>query len=274
MKQKAKLLLDYDGFVAKSYYASMSKDNSDKDSPDIILQSLTNSAIEKAEEFFGTSEIDVYKILSGHTFKKDLFPSYKSNRKSDEGLGEFRDWVKTNVDVVIAENLEADDLICLINSEGDCLVISDDKDLRYYNPIIGRVNPEEEIITQDWLVMVDNQYVQMITGDTIDGIKGIPNRGKVWAQKYLDKTGYSLESVIKAYKENNVSSDECLKNIVEVIPVSIDYIDEEYKEYLDIRLKASKEDVIYSSSMKLIEGFIRFLSKKIKEIYYDTIQNS
>lgn len=269
------LFLDYDGFVAKSYFASISKDNTDKDKPEVILQNLIESALERAEKYFNNSEgVMAYKILSGHTFKKDIFPGYKGKRERNEGLGEFRDWVKKNEKgLLIADNLEADDLITFCNSmiNYSGLVFSDDKDLRKYNPVTCKLNPLEEVLA-NFSPLECEQYIQMITGDTIDNIKGIPRRGEMWARKYLDKNGYSFENVIKAYKENNINIDECLKNIVEVTPVCPEFIDENYSDWMEELFEKSlyykKEDKT-TATLKCIEGFIRYISQKVREVYYD-----
>lgn len=261
------ILLDYDGFIVKAYYASKSKDNDTEDTPIDILLNLEEQAFNKGIEYFGENEeIQMLKITSGHSYKKDIFPGYKGKRKKDEELGNFRDYVKENFDIVLADNLEADDLITLINDihNQECLVISDDKDLRYYNRIISRINPTEPIIEQDLNVMAENKFIQMIEGDSIDCIKGIPRKGEVWSRKYLDKNGYSTESVIKAYKESGVDIDECLKNLVEVIPLNLFFISEEYYTLaIDMINKKS-----YADTMKIIEVFIRAISEQIKEVYY------
>lgn len=261
------VLFDYDGFIAKSYYASLSKDNSEKDDPVTILRELDHEAYCKARDYFN-DDVKVIRIVSGHTYKKDIFPGYKGKRKRDDKLGEFRDYVKENFDVIIADNLEADDYLTLFNdfNNQECVVISDDKDLRYYNRIVGRINPREGIIEQDFIVMAENQYVQMISGDSIDCIKGIPRKGEVWARKYLDKNGYSIETVIKAYKEHHIDIDECLKNLVEVTPLCLDYLEDyDVSFYFD----TLKPDIKKLCTMEMIEKFIRTISEKIKEIYYD-----
>lgn len=265
------VLLDYDGYVAKSFYASISKDNTTGDNPLDILFDLENSAIERAREFYGQDNIRVVRAISGHTFKKDIFPSYKNKRKKDEKLGEFRDYIKSNIEVTIANNLEADDIMTMINDyyNQELVVFSDDKDLRYYNPICCRINPQECIISTPEDIMIENAAIQGITGDSIDNIKGIKGRGKVWAIKYLDKNGYSLKSVIQAYKDNNVDMDECFRNLVEVMPIKSLFLPEDYKdgyvELVESLIKNNQCD--YASQMRVIEGFMRYVTSNIKEVY-------
>lgn len=261
------VLLDYDGFIAKAYYASKSKDNEDKDSPIDIILELDHEAYCKGRDYFN-EDVKVLRIVSGHTYKKDIFPGYKGKRKRDDELGEFRDYIKENFDVIIAENLEADDYLTLFNDfkNQECLVISDDKDLRYYNTLVSRINPGDPIVLQDESVMGENKLIQMVAGDSIDCIKGIPRKGEVWARKYLDKNGYSIESVIKAYREVRIDIDECLKNLVEVIPLCLDYLPEyDVSHYFN----TLRPDIKKLCTMEMIEKFIRNISDKIKEIYYN-----
>lgn len=280
------VLLDYDGFVVKSYYASKVKvpkiatsveellpddeyEEIDDDPLDILL-TLEEGAIKRAKEYYNTDNIKILRIMSGHTFKKDIFPGYKGNRKKDEKLGEYIDWVKNNCDVIIAHNLEADDYITLVNYNQDMLVFSDDKDLRKYNRLCARINPTEEILETPPVIMQEEQLIQMITGDSIDNIKGIKGRGEVYARKLMDKNGYTFDTVVKAYKNNNVDVDECFKNLCEVIPISLDWIDEEYQGDTKMLIKqilANKFD--YMITMSTIEGFCRYINKKVKEVYYN-----
>lgn len=264
------VLLDYDGFVVKSYYASKSKDNITGDEPLDILLSLEEGAIKRAKEYYNADNIKILRIMSGHTFKKDIFPGYKGQRKKDEELGEYRDWVKNNCDIVMAYNLEADDYITLVNYNQDMLVFSDDKDLRKYNRLCARINPTEEIIETPPVIMQEEQLIQMITGDSIDNIKGIKGRGEVYARKLMDKNGYTFDTVVKAYKNNNVDVDECFKNLCEVIPISLDWIDEDYlgdAKMLRKQILINKFD--YIITMSTIEGFCRYINKKVKEVYYN-----
>lgn len=264
------VLLDYDGFVVKSYYASKSKDNVTDDEPLDILLSLEEGAVERAKEYYNTDNIKVLRVMSGHTFKKDIFPGYKGQRKKDEELGEYRDWVKNNCDIVMAHNLEADDYITLVNYNQDMLVFSDDKDLRKYNRLCARINPTEEIIETPPVIMQEEQLIQMITGDSIDNIKGIKGRGEVYARKLMDKNGYTFDTVVKAYKDNNIDVDECFKNLCEVIPISLDWIDKDYlgdAKMLRRQILINKFD--YMTTMSTIEGFCRYINKKVKEVYYN-----
>lgn len=244
-------LLDYDGYICKAYYAAVSRnENAEIEEMEEILNSLTECAQRK-------SELPIKKIISGHTYKKDIYPSYKCHRKRNEGLGMFREYVKlSQEDLICVPQLEADDVITMMYSEyQDSIVFSDDKDLRYYCPIYCKINLTEEISTQD--DFINKQLEQMLIGDKEDGIEGIYKVGEKTAQKLLNTYGYSLESVIKIYKDNNITIDDCMKNLILVTPICKEVVTD-YKFGLDDK-----------TTINNIIGHFTYLNNKIKEIYED-----
>ncbi len=94
-------LLDYDGYVCKSFYANK-EDLMNFESAEKILDDLTYSSIKKAARYFNCKfeDIKVVKILSGHSWKKEIYPSYKRTRKRDEFLGMYRQIISERGDVV------------------------------------------------------------------------------------------------------------------------------------------------------------------------------
>ena len=252
-------LLDYDGYIAKAYYAGADPENPiEFEECYTCLYNMEQYAIEKAQLFFMGEEFKVIKVLSGHTFKKDLFPSYKRSRQRDDFLGIFRDEIKKRDDVTIVENMEADDLLVYINENHreNSVVFSDDKDLHKYCKWTCKLNEEYEINKDNF--SKEAQLIQMISGDSVDNIKGVPMFGEQKAKKYLDSVGYSLQNVIKLYKDKQIDADECLKNLILVHPLA--------KGLLDVELKSPKEisNIYYN-----IEQVIRFLSDKVKEVYFE-----
>ena len=122
-------LLDFDGYICKAYYATISKGSTDFDEMLALLEELVESAKSKVEK-----DAIIKYYISGHTYKKDIYPSYKANRKKDPLLGEFREFVKLYYgNELIKDDVEADDLIVADYEEYDRnfnpVVFSDDKDL-------------------------------------------------------------------------------------------------------------------------------------------------
>lgn len=220
-------LLDYDGFVCKAFYASLSKSRENND-PEEILHKLVSSAIEKTANYFDTDLVIPVKVMSGHTFKKDLYPTYKSKRKRNEDLGAFREYIKaSDDDIVIVDLLEADDVLYNLfqRYSEDSIVFSDDKDLKYYCQVHCKINITEEIENKKY---EKELFEQLLAGDKEDSIDGIPSVGMVSARQILSSTGYYLEDVIRAYKSKEVSEDDCIKNIVLITPVILNFnVDDE-----------------------------------------------
>ncbi len=253
-------LLDFDGFICKSYYAMIGKGSTDFDEMLALLEELVDAAISKMPE-----DTDVYKYISGHTYKKDIYPSYKANRKRDELLGEYRDFIKLYYegDLIKSPVLEADDLI-VIDYEGytrdgfDVVVFSDDKDLRYYCKKYCKINLNEEIVEQDENVMMTNRIVQFVAGDSEDGVSGIKGLGVKKATIELNKLGgITIDNTIRLYKNKGIDIDECLKNIILISPLSPAFVD-------DFGW-ASEDD------MQNILGLFKYWNKKVKEIYNEEV---
>ena len=245
------LLLDYDGFIAKAFYAGYDKEKpGDFEECIKCLRNLEEYATENAEMFFTDEDFIVKKIVSGHTLKKDIYPSYKCSRKQDDNLGLFREFIKKNEDVIIAEHEEADDLIIRLNeaNRNNSLVISDDKDLHKYCKWTCKLN--QEFVPNKEHFSIEEQLIQLIAGDSTDGIKGVPNIGEYKAKKYLKNVGYSFENVIKLYKESNISIDECAKNIILVHPIARGVLNP------DIEINS-------------VYDIIKEISTRIKEVYYN-----
>lgn len=253
-------LLDFDGYICKSYYATISKGSTDFDEMLALLEELVDSTKSKVEE-----DAIIRYYISGHTYKKDIYPSYKANRKRDELLGEYRDFVKLyyGEGLIKSPVLEADDLIVMdyekYYKDGfNPVVFSDDKDLRYYCKKYCKINLSEEIVEQKLNEMYVNRIVQFVAGDREDNIIGIYGLGEKKALRELERLGgVTIHNVIKLYKEKKIPIDECLKNIILISPLHESVI----------------EDYIWSSEddMHNILGHFRYWNRIVKEIYNEEI---
>ena len=192
-------LLDFDGYICKAYYATISRDSTDFDEMLALLEELVESAKSKVEK-----DAIIKYYISGHTYKKDIYPSYKANRKKDPLLGEFREFVKLCYgNELIQDDAEADDLIIADYEAYDKdgftpVVFSDDKDLRYYCKRYCKINLSEEILEQDEKEMEQHRIIQFLTGDREDNVQGVYGIGEKKALIELNKLGgITIENVIK-----------------------------------------------------------------------------
>lgn len=264
-------LLDYDGFVCKSYYAAASELGHSYDTfkkADRILEDLTDAVTSKMQWCFDTDDFSLIKIMSGHTWKKDIYSDYKLGRKRNEFLGIYRDIIKSKDDVFVPASLEADDVLVMYSDvceslENECLIVSDDKDLRY--AATGYHSKISESPECEYKYLHNDLYCQMLAGDKEDNIKGIPKVGMKTANKLLDNK-YTLKNVIKVYKNHNISKDECLKNLFLVNPISIRYVRSEYLyEYYLSTMYDKKEDDKLVQEIQI--DFLNNLQKEVNKIY-------
>ncbi len=142
-------------------------------------------------------------------------PMYKRHRKKNRWANRLRNYIiqEPSFEVKYSLTLEADDMIYdkakAMRSRGeDFIVISKDKDLKqieglyfdYYKEKTGVLDEYFRDIKQYRGLSViskeDAEYLlarQMLMGDSVDNIKGIPKIGPVKADKILvNKKGYGL----------------------------------------------------------------------------------
>lgn len=156
-------------------------------------------------------------------FRKEIAKTkeYKGTRKTEKPFhfDNLREYMLANYDVVIAQGLEADDLISIeLTKAGDKLDViccTRDKDLRMvpgmhygwpcgaqpqYGPKrvteLGELfyNEEKNKLTGDGILFF---YSQLITGDKVDNIPGLPGAGDKKAWELLRGCPDSIEADIR-----------------------------------------------------------------------------
>lgn len=128
-------------------------------------------------------------------FRYDIYPEYKANRKDSPKPSHFKElkaylrdrWGFILLDIPI----EADDAVNIIKNrlkeEYHIFIVTSDKDLMkciegYY------INPKNcELVNTEAEEAEYNFWTSMITGDTVDNIKGIPGAGVAFAKKLFAK---------------------------------------------------------------------------------------
>lgn len=134
---------------------------------------------------------------------------YKGTRKADKPyhFDLLREYMQTSWGFVEVEGIEADDKLGIEaykHEPEETIIVSIDKDL---NMIRGNhynfVKEEQYYITEDEAIR--NFYLQMLTGDKVDNIIGLPGIGPVKSKKMLADCTTELEMydvVLKAYDNN------------------------------------------------------------------------
>ena len=153
-------------------------------------------------------------------FRKDVLPSYKSNRlgrRKPLTLPALREYLLEKYKAVIYKGLEADDVLGILATtpnKSKQVIVSIDKDFRQIPSFISsngqdiiNISPEQA----DYWFMV-----QTLAGDNVDGYTGLPTCGVKTALKILgDNIKLPIaelwEKVVTAYKKKGFSEKEVLQ---------------------------------------------------------------
>jgi DNA polymerase-1 len=171
-----------------------------------------NSEITSLKRAFDTEDVVLY-FSDTKNFRKVVDPDYKGKRTKRKPVGYKRllEWCQKNYRVVRYAQLEADDALgieCHLDPS-DFVLVSPDKDMkqiacRLYNGDVEiTVTPEE---ADYWF------WTQTITGDPVDGYKGVPGVGAVGAKKILDNAENPWEAILASYEKAGLTYDDALRN--------------------------------------------------------------
>lgn len=163
----------------------------------------------------------IFSISCEKNYRKEHFPTYKSNRKKvvkPLGLTWLRQYLKDNAEkynLLLIENLEADDCMGIFGTSGDTniSIYSQDKDL-FTIPVRQWCFKQRKFINPTPLESVRFLYTQVLTGDTVDGYRGCPRIGKVKAEAALRDCKNELEMLEACY----VLYDKHYSSIASSIP--------------------------------------------------------
>lgn len=168
--------------------------------------------IDRLKRRFETDRVLLF-FSDSKNFRKTIDPEYKGKRTKRKPVGYKRllDWCKTNYKTIRYENLEADDALgleCHLDPS-DFILVSPDKDLKqiscnlYNGDKLTHVTPDE---ADYWF------WTQCLTGDPVDGYKGVPGVGAKGAEKILAKAEDPWEAIVAAYDKAGLTLDDAIRN--------------------------------------------------------------
>ena len=149
------------------------------------------------------------------TFRHDLTPTYKANRKDKRkplGLKVLMHEVYEMHNGMRHDNIEADDLIGIICTGDDsCIAVSGDKDFatlpcKWYNFLKDEMS-ERTVEEANY-----NHLIQTLTGDSTDGYMGVKGIGPKTAEKLLTSKGATWSSIVDIYESKGMTEEEALLN--------------------------------------------------------------
>ncbi len=142
--------------------------------------------------------------LDGKNYRDDLYPDYKQTTMRVKGRGErpehfkkVKDYLYSLDNVLIADNIEADDLLGILSRQlGDqSVIVTVDKDMDqlaglHYNP---KYNKERYyVVTEE---EADRFFLkQLLMGDSMDKIPGLPKYGPIKAETIINSASTVAEA--------------------------------------------------------------------------------
>lgn len=149
-------------------------------------------------------------LTIGKNFRYSIDENYKSNRKKQEKppfFYEVREYLINKWNAYFDEGFESDDLCVsarkiLMDNKIDCIIASPDKDIKMLEGVYYDYK-KLEFFETNYKDSVNYFWKSMITGDSSDGIKGIPGKGEVYATKILKDVTYTCsDKVFSSYIDN------------------------------------------------------------------------
>ena len=171
-----------------------------------------NSEITSLKRRFDTDNVTLY-FSDTKNFRKEIDPEYKGKRTKRKPVGYKRllQWAAKHYKVVRYPMLEADDALgleCHLDPS-DFVLVSPDKDMKQISCRLFN-GDEEVMVTPEeadyWF------WTQTITGDPVDGYKGVPGVGAVGAKKILDNTPDPWQAILASYNKAGLTPDDALRN--------------------------------------------------------------
>jgi len=145
-------------------------------------------------------------------FRKKIYPEYKGhrNRKKPCGYKRVITELSNRYEVIKLPTLEADDALGIYaTANPGNIVCSPDKDLRQ---IPGKLFDMKELTTVDPIEGAKWHLIQTLAGDQTDGYSGVPGIGIKRAVALFEETGYTWQTVVKAFEAKDLTEDDALMN--------------------------------------------------------------
>ena len=212
-----KLLIDADFIVYKSCAAAETEiDFGD----DVILVTsnfsdaygATQRELTKFRDQFGSFTPIILFFSDSINFRKKILESYKGhrNRKKPCGYKRVINQLKTEYEVIIMPQCEADDAMGIYATQNPGnMIVSPDKDMKQ---IPGKLYNLDEKFTVTKREGATWHLIQTLAGDQTDGYGGVPGIGVKRAATLFEKEGYSWKTVVKAFKDKDLTEQDALIN--------------------------------------------------------------
>ena len=139
-------------------------------------------------------------------------PEYKGhrNRKKPCGYKRVINKLKTEYEVIVMPELEADDAMGIYATQNPGnVVVSPDKDMKQ---IPGELYNLDEKFTVTKREGEAWHLIQTLAGDQTDGYGGVPGIGVKRAETLFKEKGYSWKTVVQAFVDKDLTEEDALVN--------------------------------------------------------------
>ena len=184
-------------------------------------------------DHFDLDTVDIVMCFSSsRNYRKEVNPTYKSNRKDPKPILYYD--MKAKAERMYSceewDGLEADDVMGILQEGEDTVICSGDKDMRQITGYhLNLIDPELGIETttqKEGDLLFRNQC---LSGDATDGYYGCPKIGKLKAERIINETTDVdwWSTVVKTYedamspKSKTVYTEGGAKRIVKMKPVNL-----------------------------------------------------
>lgn len=220
-KKVAKLLLDGDLFCYRNAAAA---ENDPVEHAQNNLELLLDYIVTE----LGASSFQFY-LTGENNFRFNVYPEYKANRNNvpkPRHLAALREYLITKYGAIVSEGCEADDLMGIAQTHQTgaepTIIVSLDKDMLqvpgwHYSwrieggPADKRWVKEAKLQEITPLQGYRNFYMQMLTGDSTDNIKGVRGVGKMKALAIL-REEMNEQEMFDAVRDAYSLDEEMLMN--------------------------------------------------------------
>ena len=295
-KKKLVILVDGSSFIYRAFYAlpQLTDPNGNPVGAVYGFCSMLISLFDKHKSDLFCVALDAGR----NTFRRDIYPEYKSNREetSVDLKSQFPVLIEAcnafGVPIIEMTGYEADDIIATIATKlseknYEVRIVASDKDLMQlindnvylFDPIKSKVIKETEV--REKYGVSPNQMIalQALMGDSTDNVPGVPGVGPKTAAKLLSKF-HSLENIYNEIenitppklKEKLIQNEKLVKISEQLVtlcrstPISEDFS----KLKVDLNLERTNDFLKkykFSSLMKRFEKQVNRIEKKQRQYF-------
>lgn len=211
------------------YYSTLRVGEDDYLSDDEAFDVVKNNFLELVKltrEACNSSGKTLYffSCARASNYRLHFSPEYKANRNAKikpKFVEQLKDHVTSSYsNAILCTNVEADDAVAYMHKlyKGDCIICSPDKDVLKQLPGEHFDYRKQAIVATTDADARRFLFLQMLAGDSTDGIKGLPKVGLKVADKLLSACP-SFAEVVRLYNEKGLSSLDA-KNTAYLVDIS------------------------------------------------------